>query len=471
MILFAQQLNMMDIIYQNFPPEGYVINPLTPDEMQNFDLPPIPDIFVEAAGSVKTFDVVKTFTSNRTRGYFKGNPAFGETAETTFINASDGTSTLPNTQGANALQNELGNKFITGNQIFTQSLNSSNNPYSFTLMDGDPDLSTSEPIFSVSFGHKDGSGSLAKSNNKSAAFAVYKQWANTLLGTPEGEFFTLSGSLVGTNVSPSANVGTTSVVANKNPDKFIYILSSLKKGDSLLDKKGRPDWKITLSGSNAAGGGISKSFVSDFEFNPGGTLQTNGLSRYNIVEGTDTNNASTINPPVSASYGHFYPDLGVWVFNEMLVNFFNGKDDDLSVNFNTTAIADNGLDMNGGNKSDKEYNNALKFVNVLKNNGPNKCIENLNYQNEERLIYCITKINSGEFNYSTNSTRNTSDGIIKSFNSSMDFDEQGETSPTTFANSIQIYDANGYMVAVGKLSTPIKKDYNSEVVIKVIIPT
>jgi len=53
----------------------------------------------------------------------------------------------------------------------------------------------------------------------------------------------------------------------------------------------------------------------------------------------------------------------------------------------------------------------------------------------------------------------------------MDYDEEGETSPTTFANSIQIYDSNGYMVAVGKLSTPIKKDYNSEVVIKVVIPT
>ena len=49
--------------------------------------------------------------------------------------------------------------------------------------------------------------------------------------------------------------------------------------------------------------------------------------------------------------------------------------------------------------------------------------------------------------------------------------EEGNTSPTTFANSIQIYDSNGYMVAVGKLSTPIKKDYNSEVVIKVVIPT
>ena len=127
--------------------------------------------------------------------------------------------------------------------------------------------------------------------------------------------------------------------------------------------------------------------------------------------------------------------------------------------------------MNGSNKSDKEYNNALKFVNTLKNNGTNKCIENLTYQNEENLIFGVTKIKSGELNYTNNSTRLTDNGEYKSFSSSMDYSEEGDTSPTTFANAMQIYDSNGYMVAVGKLSTPIKKDYNSEVVIKVVIPT
>ena len=74
-------------------------------------------------------------------------------------------------------------------------------------------------------------------------------------------------------------------------------------------------------------------------------------------------------------------------------------------------------------------------------------------------------------NYSLNYTRNTANGFIKDFTSSMDFTETGETSPTTFPNSIQIYDANGYMVAVGNLSVPIKKHFNNEVIIKVVVPT
>ena len=82
----------------------------------------------------------------------------------------------------------------------------------------------------------------------------------------------------------------------------------------------------------------------------------------------------------------------------------------------------------------------------------------------------FVKIKTDEFNYSTNSTTFLSNGEFNSFSSTMDFDENGLTSPTTFANSIQIYDSNGYMVAVGHLSTPIKKDYNSEVVIKVVVP-
>mgnify|MGYP003116322765 CR=1 FL=1 len=470
MISFAQQINMMDVIYQNFPPEGYVVNPLTDAEMENYDLPPIPDIFVEAAGSVKTFDATQTFTNTRVRGYFKGNPAFGEKTSTTYIQATDGTTTLPNSQGSNPVQNEIGSTFLTGNQVHTQSRNSSNDPYGYVIMDGDPDLTTSEPIFSVSFGHKDGSGSLAKGNGKSAACAVYKQWANTLLGTEEGEFFSISGSLRGSDISPSDNVSNQGPVTFKRADKFIYVLSSLKRGDTFLSVENRPDWKITLSGSDSSGDGVSKSFVSDYEFNPGGTLQSNGLTRYNIIQGTNAKNIASLTSPEKEVFGHFYPEMGVWIFNEVLAKTFSGQDTN-AVSLNTSEPGDNGLAMNGGNSSDLEYNNALKFINTLIRNDENKCIENLEYQNEENLIFCVTKIKRGELNYTNNSTRVSSDGTLKSFNSSMNYDEEGNTSPTTFANSIQIYDSNGYMVAVGKLSTPIKKDYNSEVVIKVVIPT
>ena len=53
----------------------------------------------------------------------------------------------------------------------------------------------------------------------------------------------------------------------------------------------------------------------------------------------------------------------------------------------------------------------------------------------------------------------------------MEWDEDGTSSPTTFPNSIQLYDASGYLVANANLSTSIKKDFNSEIIIKVVVPT
>ena len=39
--------------------------------------------------------------------------------------------------------------------------------------------------------------------------------------------------------------------------------------------------------------------------------------------------------------------------------------------------------------------------------------------------------------------------------------------PTTFISSVQLYNGAGDMVAVGNLSTPLKKNFSSEATIKV----
>ena len=39
--------------------------------------------------------------------------------------------------------------------------------------------------------------------------------------------------------------------------------------------------------------------------------------------------------------------------------------------------------------------------------------------------------------------------------------------PTTFITSVQLYNAGGDMVAIGNLSTPLKKNFSTEATIKV----
>ena len=101
-------------------------------------------------------------------------------------------------------------------------------------------------------------------------------------------------------------------------------------------------------------------------------------------------------PPADVKYGEFFPQIGVWVFNPAVGKdlFFGleAKQATASVHYNAAPRQHNGLFPNGEDRSDKEYNNALKFVNVLKNVGSDKCIENLAYQNEETLIYCVARI-------------------------------------------------------------------------------
>ena len=467
---FCQQSGLLDIIYEYFSPDGTNVNPFTNEQLDDFGLPPIPHLFNAPVTAIKTFDATKTLVRNRTRGYFKGNPGLNETAVSSLLTNNQGKETFPHYEGASVVQNELGSRYITGNSIFTQSRNTSNDPYGYVILDGDSNKTDSEPIFSVSFGHYLGSGSFVQhTGSKSPSYAVYKQWANTLLGTEEGHFFSISGSLVGTTNAPSSNVNSDQS-QTANPDEYIYILSSMKKGDKVLDKN-IPEFKITLSGSKTSGQGNRVTFVSDYLYNPGGFTQKNGLVRYNIIKGTSLTNSSANISPTSASFGYFYPDMGVWIFNQKIEEYFGGVDTTTQVSFNTTTTGDNGLKMNGSGKFNKEYNNALKFVNALKNNDENNCIENLTYQNEEYSKLCIAKIGRNELNYSLNKTRNAQNGQIRDFSGSMTYEEGGSSSPTTFANSIQLYDATGYMIAIGNLSVPIKKDFNSEVVIKVIVPS
>ena len=49
--------------------------------------------------------------------------------------------------------------YILGNNIYTSSLSSSNNPFYYNVTEGDPSSAGSDTVFSVAWGHYAGSGS------------------------------------------------------------------------------------------------------------------------------------------------------------------------------------------------------------------------------------------------------------------------------------------------------------------------
>ncbi len=99
----------------------------------------------------------------------------------------------------------------------------------------------------------------------------------------------------------------------------------------------------------------------------------------------------------------------------------------------------------------------MKFINCLKVTGGK-----LKFRDEEDQVsaqyFCRAK--AGQFNFSNNPTF-----VSGSQNELRHTTMKGN--PTTFISSVQLYNGTGDMVAVGNLSTPLKKNFSTEATIKV----
>jgi hypothetical protein len=227
----------------------------------------------------------------------------------------------------------------------------------------------------------------------------------------------------------------------------------------MKDRLNKKNWTIILSGSNTAGTGARNTgnmgliYLTDDSANDNPTSTIAG-DRYNIVSGS----AGTISGSGAAhrTYGFFYPDQGILVFSQKeLSGSIQGKGSDKA---DTVVLGDAthtgfvvSTDTNANEKT------ALRFVNCLKPVGAK-----LQFRDEEDQIsqqyFC--RLPAGGMNFSNNPTFvSGSDNEIR--NKSM------WDNPTVYVTSVQLYNNNGDCVAVGNLSTPLKKNFSSEATIKV----
>ena len=99
----------------------------------------------------------------------------------------------------------------------------------------------------------------------------------------------------------------------------------------------------------------------------------------------------------------------------------------------------------------------MRLVNCLQPVGAK-----LSFRDEEDQVsvqyFCRMK--SGHMNFSNNPTF-----VSGSLNELRHTSMKGN--PTTFITSVQLYNQGGDLVAVGNLSTPLKKSFTSEATIKV----
>tara|TARA_R110001592_G_scaffold186951_1_gene431426 strand:- start:1679 stop:2731 length:1053 start_codon:yes stop_codon:yes gene_type:complete len=282
---------------------------------------------------------------------------------------------------------------------------------------------TAEVQYSVAYGHVGGSGSLDFTNavgskGLSPTRNIYSQYRQLVFGT-EGQNFTF------TDHTPDDIY-----VININRSRYKH---NLKPG-SLNLKFGSGSIKINLTDDSITATGSS-------------TI-TNAGRQFNIVSGSNgvRKGASTVQITNSGSYGFFYPDSGFIILNPDALDHDLKKKNSGGGNFGDVVP---GIGSNTEDKNHEKLSNAI--------------IQGASFivDSEEKVssTYYFARARNFEYNYTTNPSFTDSNGNVL-INSMID-------NPTTYITTVGMYNEEGDLLAVAKLSQPITKDCTKEALIRV----
>ena len=294
---------------------------------------------------------------------------------------------------------------------------------------------TAESQFSVTYGHRKGSGSSAAGTlNDSPARAIYSQYRLLLLN-PGDTTFTF-----GDGVSSDS----------------IYALNFNRA--RIKDKLDPGNWQLSLaalSGSffanNVHTGSAVKSLNTSFIslIDDSGQTQQENLSTagrvYNIVSGSIT--GGVFNTSAPKYYGLAYPDMGILILNGLALN--------ASASFNTVT----GSNVAGDNAW-KLYTSIYGAIQY----GRTFSVSELAFagRNEETITstHFFVRVKNGEYNFSNNPSFVT--GSFGDLAQATFIND-----PKTYITTVGMYNNRQELLAVAKLSKPILKSFSSEALIKV----
>ena len=316
----------------------------------------------------------------------------------------------------------------------TASMTSSQTQYYVNVREG----TGTNDEFSVTFGHRPGSGS---SDVTSHTKAIYQYFADLLLFPDEIE-----------TVGFQFSSGST--------EDSIWVLSGERA--RMKDRLNRKNWTLTLSGwtgSSAASilnGPLSLTDDSDI------TAPTPSPvgPRYNIISGAlgtavDTAHATASFYSGNEPYGWFYPNVGLVVLNgNALSASIPGRH--ITCGSAETPSADTaGSGVGFAVDTATTALNHNKFYQALQSGS-------FTARSEEDQITTsyFVRARAAHWNFSNNPTfYSGSDATfsIKEFTGN----------PQTFITTIGLHDAAGTLVAVGRLSTPVLKNFSTELTAKV----
>lgn len=322
---------------------------------------------------------------------------------------------------------------LAGSSLATSSLSATQKSYYYNLQ------YNSKDHFSVTYGHILGSGSAVENaTTEGTTQAIYKQFFNFTEPNSENLRDGSGWSMIdGTNGS------------NAVTQEGVYILAAERL--QMKDRLNPGTWTVNLSGSNSAGTGAATLSLTD----DSKTVEAESApfgNRYHIVEGS----AGTVTTAYDTkTYGFFYPDAGLMVLSaNALSSSIPGHH--LMVTSGSGNLTHTGTGLTQDLTVTDATDNASKLVLAIQK-GTGITIRS----EEQQYVYdYFCRAKASEFNLSQNLTF-WSGSTYEIRHSDM------VTNPQTFISEVGLYDAQNSLLAVGRLSSPINKNFSSEAIVKV----
>jgi len=314
-------------------------------------------------------------------------------------------------------------------QIWTSSYQNDNQKrYYYEIYNTASNIIGSQPQFSVAYGDFVGSGSDRGTGNIDdlPTKAIYSQYKQLLLnpGTSQFKF------------------------SNNETTEHVYVINVNRA--RYKDRIDTNAWQLSL-GKLSATTSASISTSSDVitlidDSNQSTTEYIYGGGRvYNVVSGSLNDGIYTGD---STPWGLFYPDHGMIVLN--------GKALDASASFNTNRSPSTAsINQNNAFRLYTSISGAMAF-NSASYGFEGRTSEIIN------STYYFVRLYNGEYNYTTNPTFLTGSLGRLRYPSML-------SDPRVYLTTIGLYDNRNNLLAVAKLSKPIEKSFEKEILIKVKI--
>ena len=319
-----------------------------------------------------------------------------------------------------------GGGILMGSDMVTTSLTASQEQYYVNIRKG----TSTYDEFSCTFGNRDGSGS---SDVTGHTKAIYQYYADLVLFPDEIE-----------TIGFQFNSGST--------ENNIFVISAERA--RMKDRLNRKNWTLTFSGSNAAGAGASLQLTDDSAYSV--ATPTPAGNRYNLIKGTlgvaGHLNASASMYAANHPYGYIYPNLGLVILDGTAMS---ASIPGVAAESGSSVTAFGGVGVGFGLDTATTAKNHKKLYHTLKSGS-------FQARSEEDQITTsyFVRARAAHWNFSNNpSFYSGSDATfaVREFTGN----------PQTFITTIGLHDAQGTCVAVGRLSTPVLKNFSTEFTAKV----